>query len=108
MISDDYTADPYDNTKFYRCANSYQYSFKCAPGTIYYGNGFCNYAVNSASTNSPFYPTNSPYYPTNSPYYPTNPPYYPTNPPYYPTNSPYYPTNPPYYPTTNPTVSPFC
>ena len=28
LSSDDYAADPYENNKFYRCANGYQTSFR--------------------------------------------------------------------------------
>jgi hypothetical protein len=32
-----------DSTRFYRCAHGFQYSFRCGPGQLYFGNGECNY-----------------------------------------------------------------
>lgn len=31
--SDDFSPDPKDCTKFYRCSHGYQFTFKCGPGT---------------------------------------------------------------------------
>ena len=60
-VSDDYTADTYDNTKFYRCSNGYQYSFRCAPGTVYYGNAVCNYPKSVAAPVATSYCKHAPF-----------------------------------------------
>jgi hypothetical protein len=36
-LRDDFTRDPNDDTKFYRCADGWQNSMHCAPGTIFEG-----------------------------------------------------------------------
>lgn len=37
LPSDDFTKDPNDDTKFYRCTDGVQNSMHCAPGTIFEG-----------------------------------------------------------------------
>jgi hypothetical protein len=37
LQKDDFTQDPNDNTKFYRCADGWQNSMRCAPGTVFEG-----------------------------------------------------------------------
>ena len=37
LPSDDFSRDPNDDTKFYRCADGVQNSMHCAPGTIFEG-----------------------------------------------------------------------
>jgi hypothetical protein len=51
--ADDYTPDPNDCQKFYRCANGYQFAFRCGPGTAFDPafNG-CNYRESVPSCNN--------------------------------------------------------
>ena len=59
-VSDDYSPDPTDCRKFFRCANGILYSFTCAPGTAFDPiMKICNYehlvtaCNNNNTTNSP-------------------------------------------------------